>query len=152
MILVTTGIRLAGHLDTRVTKCANPRKGLRAPPTMQTHRLRTLVDPRQAQLLLDSYLAKAGALPASARKLTDLARLPLAFQERAEQAEVQGSVWSAWMHSPNAWLFVCQLNLHRARERGQPVLEIDTYDFERRTKSRTIALRKSDGSWQLLKD
>jgi hypothetical protein len=115
-------------------------------------RLSILVDPRQAQLLLDSYVAKAGALPADARKQLDLARLPLAFQDRVEQAESLGSVWSAWTHGPNAWLFIGQLNLHRARERGQPVLEIDTYDYERRTKTRSIALRSPDGAWQLLKE
>lgn len=117
---------------------------------MQTLRLRTLVDPRQAKILLDSYVATAGALPAAAHMQSDLAKLPLAFQDRAEQADAAGSVWSAWTHGPDAWLFVGQLNLHRARERGQPVLEIDAYDHERRTKRRTIALRRPDGSWQLL--
>ena len=119
---------------------------------MQTHRLRILVDPRQARLLLESYVAMAGALPSAARQQTDTARLPLAFQERAEQAEAQGSVWSAWRHDSNAWLFVGQLNLNRARERGQPVLEIEVYDYERRTKGRTVALRSPDGSWQILKE
>lgn len=119
---------------------------------MQTQRLRTLVDPRQARLLLDSYVAQAGALPAPARQQTDAARLPLALMERAEQAESQGAVWSAWTHDQNVWLYVGQLNLNRARERGQPVLEIDVYDFERRTRIRTIALRTPDGSWQILKE
>lgn len=119
---------------------------------METLRLRTLADPRQARVLLDSYVAMAVALPAGARKQSDLARLPLSFQDRAEQAEAQGSVWSAWTHGPDAWLFVGQLNLHRARERGQPVLEIDAYDDERRTKCRTIALRRPDGAWHVLKE
>lgn len=119
---------------------------------MQTERLQTLVDPRQARLLLESYVANAAALPAPARQQSDTARLPLAFQERAEQAEAQGSVWNAWAHGSNAWLFVGQLNLNRARERGQPVLEIEVYDYERRTKCRTIALRSPDGSWQILKE
>jgi hypothetical protein len=119
---------------------------------METLRLRTLVDPRQARVLLDAYVATAASLPAGARQQSDLARLPLAFQDRAEQAEAQGLVWSAWTHGGEAWLFVGQLNLHRARERGQPVLEIETYDHERRTKSRTVALRSPDGSWQVLRD
>jgi hypothetical protein len=119
---------------------------------MQTQRLRILVDPRQARLLLDAYVAKTGGLPAVAIKRSDLAKLPLAFQERAEQAEIQGLVWSAWTHGSNAWLFIGQLNLNRARERGQPVLEVDAFDYERRTKTRTIALRSSDGAWQLLKE
>lgn len=119
---------------------------------MQTQRLRTLVDPRQARLLLESYVANAGALPAAAYQQSDTARLPLAFQERAEQAEAQGSIWSAWAHSSNVWLFVGQLNLNRARERGQPVLEIEVYDYERRTKCRAIALRSPAGSWQILKE
>jgi hypothetical protein len=119
---------------------------------METRRLQTLVDPRQAQTLLDSYVATSARLPAAARKQLDLARLPLAFQDRADQAESQGLVWSAWIHGADAWLFIGHLNLSRARERGQPVLEIETYDFERRTKSRTIALRSAHGSWQLLKE
>jgi hypothetical protein len=119
---------------------------------MQTLRLRALVDPRQAQVLLDSYVAKAAALPAAAHKQSDLAKLPLAFQDAVERADAQGSVWSAWTHGPDAWLFVGQLNLHRARERGQPVLEIEAYDYERRTKSRTVALRGPDGAWQLLRE
>ena len=119
---------------------------------METRRLRILVDPRQAQVLLESYVSTAGKLPAAAQKQTDLARLPLAFQDRIEQAEAQGLVWSAWAHGPDAWLYVGQLNLNRARERGQPVLEIDFYDYERRTKNRTIALRSPNGSWQLLKE
>jgi hypothetical protein len=97
-------------------------------------------------------VANAGALPALAREQSDTARLPLALQERAEQAEAQGSVWSAWAHGSNAWLFVGQLNLSRARERGQPVLEIEVYDYERRTKCRTIALRSPNGSWRILKE
>lgn len=119
---------------------------------MQTQRLRTLVDPRQARLLLDSYVAKVGGLPAVAIKRLDLAKLPLAFQERAEQAESQGLVCSAWTHGPNAWLFIGQLNLNRARERGQPVLEVDAFDYERRTRTRTIALRTPSGDWQVLKE
>ena len=119
---------------------------------MQTQRLRTLVDPRQARLLLDSYVAKIGGLPAVAIKQLDLAKLPLAFQERAEQAETQGLVCSAYSHGSNAWLFIGQLNLNRARERGQPVLEVDAFDYERRTKTRTIALRSPGGAWQTLKE
>lgn len=152
MIFVTPGIRAAGQLDSGLTEYTDTREELCAIKTMQTHRLRTLVDPRQARLLLDSYIAKAGALPDSACQQTDTARLPLALQEGAEQAESQGSVWSAWTHGSNAWLFVGQLNLNRARERGQPVLEIEVYDYERRTKGRKIALRTPDGSWQILKD
>lgn len=119
---------------------------------MQTQRLRTFMDPRQARLLLDSYVAKIGGLPAVAVKRLDLAKLPLAFQERAEEAESQGLVYSAWTHGSNAWLFIGQLNLNRARERGQPVLEVDAFDYERRIKTRTIALRSPSGNWQVLKD
>jgi hypothetical protein len=32
------------------------------------------------------------------------------------------------------------------------VLEIEAYDYERRTKSRTVALRGPDGAWQLLRE
>lgn len=119
---------------------------------MKTQRLRTLTDPRQAQLLVDSYVASAANLPASARRQSDLARLPLAFQERAESAESDGSVWSAWTSGPEAWLFIGQLNLNRARERGQPVLELEVYDYERRTKCRIVAMRGPDGTWRLLKE
>ena len=119
---------------------------------MHTLRLRTLVDPRQTRVLLDGYIATATTIPREARQQTDLARLPLAFQDRIEQAEAQGLVWSAWIHDGNAWLFIGQLNLNRARERGQPVLEIEAYDHERRTKSRAVALRGADGAWQSLKD
>ena len=152
MIHITLRACIAGKQDSRLTEYTDANEELCAIRTMQTQRLRTLVDPRQARLLLDSYVAKAGALPDTACQQTDTARLPLALQERAEQAESQGSVWSAWTHGSNAWLFVGQLNLNRARERGQPVLEIEVYDFERRTKGRKIALRSLDGSWQILKD
>jgi len=119
---------------------------------MKTQRLRTLTDPRQAQLLVDSYVASAANLPASAQRQSDLARLPLAFQERAEKAESDGSVWSAWTSGSEAWLFIGQLNLSRARERGHPVLELEVYDYERRTKSRIVAMRGPDGTWRLLKE
>jgi hypothetical protein len=121
-------------------------------PAMKTQRLRILVDPRQARLLLDSYVSSAANLPPTARKQDDLARLPLAFHERVERAESDGLVWSAWIHGPDAWLFTGQLNLNRARERGHPVLELEVYDYERRTKNRIVAMRGSDGSWHLLKD
>jgi hypothetical protein len=119
---------------------------------MHTLRLRTLVDPRQARVLLDSFVATVGKLPAAARQQADLARLPLAFLERAEQAEAQGSIWSAWTHGSDAWLFIGQLNLHRSRERGRPVLELEVFDYERRTKNRVTALKRPDDSWQILKD
>ena len=119
---------------------------------METRRLRTLVDPRQAQLLMDAYVASAAVVPAGARKQSDFSRLPLAFQERVEASESDGRVWSAWTHGPEAWLFVGELNLNRARERGQPVLEIDVYDHERRTKNRKVVLRRPDGSWHVLND
>jgi hypothetical protein len=119
---------------------------------MQTQRLRILVDPRQARLLLDAYVATIAAGPAVAIKRSDPVKLPLAFQERAEQAESQGLVWSAWTHGSNAWLFIGQLNLNRARERGQPVLEVETFDYERRTKTQAIVLRSPSGAWQVLKD
>ncbi len=119
---------------------------------MQTLRLRTLVDPRQAQILLDSYVARTAALPAAANKQPDPARLPQVFGDRIDHAESEGAVWSAWTSGPDAWLFVAQLNLHRSRERGQPVLEIESYDYERRTRNRLVALRKPDGAWQTLKE
>ena len=119
---------------------------------METRRLRTLVDPRQAQVLLESYVASAANLPAAAQKQADLARLPLAFQDRVERAESDGAVWSAWTHGPEAWLFVGQLNLNRARERGHPVLELEVFDYERRTKNRVVALRSPNGAWQILKE
>ena len=119
---------------------------------METRRLQTLVDPRQAQILLDAYITTTALLPKDARQRSDPAKLPLAFQDPIEQAEVQGSVWSAWTCGGDAWLFICQLNLHRSRERGQPVLEVETYDHERRTKSRRVVLRGPNGTWQLLED
>ena len=143
-------MRLAGYVGSAGSHLGP--QGTANSVTMQTIRLRTLVDPRQARILLDSYVATAATLPNGARQQLDLARLPLAFQERAEQAEAQGLVWSAWTHGPDAWLFMGQLNLNRARERGQPVLEIEAFDHERRTKSRTVALRSPDGSWHVLKD
>ena len=119
---------------------------------METRRLRTLVDPREAQLLLDSYVASAEKLPAFAYKQAVPARLPQAFQDRIERAESDGSVWCAWTHGQEAWLFVGQLNLNRARERGRPVLELEIYDFERQTKSRVITVRGANGCWQTLSD
>ena len=119
---------------------------------METRRLRTLNDPREAQLLLESYVASAAKLPAAAQQQSDLARLPLAYQERVEKAESDGSVWGAWTHGPEAWLFIGQLNLNRARERGRPVLEVEIYDYERRTKSRVITMRGANGSWQILSE
>ena len=115
-------------------------------------RHRTLVNARQARVLLDSYVAWLGDLPGAARKQTDLAKMPLAFQERAKQAEAQGSIWSAWTDGRGAWLFVGHLDLHRAHECGQPVLEIDAYDGQQRTKTRTVAMQMPDGSWRVQKD
>lgn len=103
-------------------------------------------------MLLDSFVTATAKMPATVRKQSDLARLPQAFQDRVEQAESNGLVWSAWTHGPEAWLFIGQLNLHRARERGQPVLEIESFDYERRTKTRTVALRSPSGAWEILKD
>jgi hypothetical protein len=111
-----------------------------------------MVDPKQAQPLLDSYIASAAKLPAAARKQTDLARLPLALQEQADQATERGLVWSAWSHGPSAWLFVGHLDLDRARARGQPVMEIETFDDEHRARNRVVALRVRDGSWQVLQE
>lgn len=119
---------------------------------METRRLTVLADPRRAQALLDSFVTDAAKLPADVRRQSDLARLPLAFQDRVEQAESNGLVWSAWTHGPETWLFIGQLNLHRARERGQPVLEIDWFDYERRTKKRTVALKSPTGAWEILRD
>ena len=119
---------------------------------MDALRLRTLVYARQAKVLLDSYVATVGNLPAAARKQSDLARLPLGFQERAKQAEAQGSIWSAWTYGAYAWLFVGHLDLHRARECGQPVLEIDAYDNQQHPKSRTVALQRPDGAWFALNE
>ena len=119
---------------------------------METRRLRILIDPKEAQLLLDAYVASAAKLPSSASKQSDPTRLPLAFQERVENAESDGSVWSAWAHGSGAWLFIGQLNLNRARERGRAVLELDIYDYERRSKRRVITLRGANGAWQILND
>lgn len=119
---------------------------------MDTSRLRVLSDPRQAQVLLDAFVSTAGKLPPAAHREPDLARLPLAFLDPVERAESQGSVWSAWTKDGEAWLFVGQLNLHRARERGQPVLDVESYDYERRIKSRSVALRSPTGIWEILKD
>ena len=121
-------------------------------PAMETRRLPTLVDATQTLVLLVDYiyLAARATIPTGARQQTDVAKLPLAFQDRVEHAEAQGMAWSAWIHGGDAWLFVGELNLNNARERGQPVLEIEVYDYERHTKSRSVVLRSPDGSWQKL--
>jgi hypothetical protein len=119
---------------------------------MEALPVRALVNARQARVLLDSYVAGLVNFPGAACKQSDLAKLPLAFQARAKQAEAQGSIWSAWTDGRGAWLFVGHLNLHRAHQCGQPVLEIDAYDHQHRTKTRSVARQKPDGSWHVQKD
>lgn len=138
-----------GNFDTRHVRKVHMQLALLV---MQTTRLRWMADPKQAQTLLDSYVASAAKLPAAARKQMDLVRLPQALQEQADRAIENGLVWSAWSHGRDSWLFVGQLNLDRARERAQPVMEIDAYDYERRTKVRLVTMRGRDGTWQALKE
>jgi hypothetical protein len=115
---------------------------------MQTHRLRTLVSPAHTELLLDSCVRELGIVPGDARKVRETWRLPGALLDIAEDCTRRGDVWTAWISDGRGWLFIGNLALASARERGQPVLEIDCFDSDRRTKSHLMSTRNADGDWQ----
>lgn len=115
---------------------------------MQTERLRALVGPRQTEVLMDSFASSWAMISRSAFKQRDVCRLPLVLQNVAERATESGQTWTAWMDCDNAWLFVGSVTLDRARERGQPVLELQCYDTARRRKTTIVSTRLVDGSWQ----
>lgn len=114
---------------------------------MQTQRLTTLASPSHTGLLLESCARGLGLLPADARPVHETWRLPMHLLEAAERAEHDGEVWSAWSSGESAWLFVGHLAIESARERGQPVLQVQCYDHAHRGRDLVVATRTADGTW-----
>lgn len=115
---------------------------------MQTQRLSSLSSPTHTELLIESCARELGLLPEQARHVREAWRLPRDLLEAALRAERDGEVWSSWTDGQDAWLLVGHLAIESARERGQPVLEIQCYDGQHPGRRSLIATRTPDGSWR----
>ncbi|MCM2312221.1 MAG: hypothetical protein NDI84_12545 [Steroidobacteraceae bacterium] len=115
---------------------------------MQTQRLQTLVSPAHVEQLLDSYVTLSRAVPPTAVKQRDWASLPADIRHVAARAFADGCACLAWSDGDATWVFSASLALERSREFGRPVLEVQSYDTIRQSRTCVAASRLPDGAWR----
>ena len=94
---------------------------------MQTLRLRKLLQPAQAERLLEACATRSGALPEGAYQVRDPDSLPLELRRVLSDITGTGQVWTCWAHGKHMWLFTGEISLELSREHRTPVLRVNLY-------------------------
>lgn len=115
---------------------------------METTKLRTLQQRSLTEEFLLAVIEKLGRMPPDARRVLERSELPTNFQRLATRAESDEGAWAAWQSPTRAWLYTGQMSLDPSRGRGQPTLEVKTYDENGRLQNSAVWARGPAGTWQ----
>jgi hypothetical protein len=115
---------------------------------MQTMKLRTLQQPSELAMLLESLVVSQNWVPAGAPVVTDRSELPSALQKLAINAVKNEGAWRAWQCHDGARLFVTAMSLDSSRERGCPALTVHYYNDQGRLQYYSLWIQLASGAWQ----
>ena len=116
---------------------------------MATLRLRKLLQPAQAERLLEALATRSGALPEGAYQVRDPDSLPLPLRNVLMQVTGTRQVWTCWAAGLRMWLFTGEISVERSRERGTPVLRVDRYGEDGGLQDAAAWMTDPDGkSWR----
>ena len=118
------------HGGVRLTGMAACPRATGARGLVKTQTLKAIQSPQHTLELLESFATHALRVPATAQRVNRLDDLPLQLRRHVGIGPGKQYVWFAWMIEERVWLVTGTLSLELARERGQPVLEVRSYDAE----------------------
>jgi hypothetical protein len=115
---------------------------------MKTRRLRTMQQPSPIEKLLEALVSRANLLPQDSYQIRDPGALPPPLQTLVAQAAEQGRVWRCWSNSYATCLFICEMSLHRSRERASPVLLVNRYSESGELQDAGSWMSDQEGKWR----
>jgi hypothetical protein len=115
---------------------------------MQTTRMFAYQKPSRVETLLDALVQERGQLPSQVLKVIDRSQLPSTLQKVVFRTQKSGQVWRAWTNADQIWLFVAEMSLELARERGSPVLQVGIFREDGKLHRSQVWVHLKDGTWQ----
>jgi hypothetical protein len=97
---------------------------------LKTQVLKAIQSPQHTLELLESFATNVLGVPATAQRVGRLDDLPLQLRRHVGVGPGKQYVWFAWSVDERVALVTGTLSLEQSRERGQPVLEVRSYDAE----------------------
>lgn len=117
-----------------------------------TQRMRRILQASRVEKLLDACVSRGDSVPEGSYRIRDPKVLTDEMREILNRATEHGQVWSCWADGLHAWLFTCELSLHRSCEWGTPVLHVDRYGEEGRLTDSGSWMSDWRGKWSRCAD
>jgi hypothetical protein len=114
---------------------------------VETHRLRALQRPAQLERLLEAFISRAQSLPSNSYQIRDARSLPAPLRRLIKLAIHDGRVWTCWAFGTCLALFIGEMELTTARDRGVPVLKVSRYDESGEILENGTWSSDGDGYW-----
>jgi len=115
---------------------------------MQTSRLRSLQQPSRVDELFAAFATSVDGVPERARKIDDDCQLGEALQRVAIAARNKQQTCGGWTDGIVIWFFTAELSLSLSRERGCPVLQVESYTEQGQLKDSASWACGRDGTWR----
>ncbi len=119
---------------------------------METMRLRAIQMPSRVEELLDSFISSSTIVPSGSRKIRRGSDLPVVLQDLVVQSTKADREWSCWTDDHRIWLFTAEMSLDLSRERGCPVLQVNSYAEDGVLIESGSWLSDRDGKWRRCAD
>ena len=114
---------------------------------METLRLRKLQEPSQVTRLLELCVTRSQWVPEGAYQIRDPTGLPEVLRGVLAQTIEKGQVWACWEEGVHLWVFTAEMSLGLSRERGAPVLQVNSYGEDGVLKETGHWTADRDGKW-----
>jgi hypothetical protein len=118
---------------------------------MDTTRILAFRHPSQLAMLMDSLVATAVRLPATAAKITDRGGLPAVLQRMAIRAAKARMEWRAWLQGDAIILLTAEHIAPPATHPKAPTLRLSICGARGGVKDRSDWIYLPSGKWQRLR-
>ena len=130
-----------------VASCQTPRDAAAAHAPLKTQTLKSIQSPQHTLELLESFATNVLRVPATAQRVSRLDDLPLQLRRHVGVGPGKQYVWFAWSVDERVSLVTGALSFDLSRERGQPVLEVRSYDAEGLLDEAAIWVNTGPAEW-----
>jgi hypothetical protein len=104
--------------------------------------------PSQVDTLLESFVLSRSHIPVGTWRIFERSDLPGSLQRVAIRAQKVQHTWGAWTDDRHLWFYTAEMSLPLSRERGQPVLQINSYNEEGQIEESALWVSIRDGRWE----
>jgi hypothetical protein len=94
---------------------------------METVRLRFIQEPSRVARLLEAFASSIYGLPEESYQIRDRSVLASVLQLLVIEAIGKQRAWCCWTDDHHVWLLTGEMSLPLSRERGAPVLQVNSY-------------------------